>query len=182
MKESIDQIEQQLKENLTDMKAEIHRIMNASQMISYFTYSLNLSHGINGENLCLGSYHIQNIGHKTITNPFIYIHIPKDSPFSFTGKYVYADKFQKLKNPGMWERMNERDQKEEFWLKPLEHQSIKPNEIITFSNFQIKWTPTERYAGSILGFTYSEEHKEGIAAINAINLSGTALKKEDAHE
>lgn len=168
---------EQIKENLMEMKAEINRIMNEAQLISYFTYSLNLSHGMNGENFCLGSYHIRNIGYKTITNPYICIHLPKDSPFSFTGKYVYPDKLQRLKNPNMWERMNDRENLEQFWLKPLEHQSIRPNETITFSNFQIKWTPTERYTGSIMGFTYSEAHQEGLAAINAINLSGTAWKE-----
>lgn len=177
MQKSIEQI----KNHLTEIKTEINRITNDAHLISYFTYSLNVSHEMNGENLCLGSYHIRNIGHKTIVNPYICIHIPKDSPFSFTGKYVYPDKLQRLKNPGMWERMNERENLEQFWLKPLEQQSIKPNESLTFSNFQIKWTPTKDYAGSIMGFTYSEAHPEGLVAINAINLSGTALK-EDVNE
>lgn len=142
MQKSIEQI----KDQLIAIKTETDRIMNDEQLISYFTYSLNLAHEMEGENLCLGSYHIRNIGHKTVTNPYICIHLPKDSPFAFTGKYVYPDKFQKVKNPGMWERMNERDNLEQFWLKPLEHQTIQPNESLTFSNFQIKWTPTENYA------------------------------------
>lgn len=178
MQKSIEHIKGQLLE----IKTELNKVMNDVQFISYFTYSLNLAHEVNGENLCLGSFHIRNIGHQTITNPYICIHLPKDSPFSFTGKYVYPDQLQRVKNPGMWERMNERDNLEQFWLKPLERQSIKPNESLTFSNFQIKWTPTEKYAGSIMGFTYSETHQEGIAAVNAINLSGAAVKKAGNHE
>ena len=67
--------------------------------------------------------------------------------------------------------------KEEFWLKPLGKPSIEPNETISFSDFQITWTPTESYAGSIMGFTYSDQMKDGIAVINPINLNGSVLNR-----
>ncbi len=80
---------------------------------------------------------------------------------------------QSLKVADGWERTNEKTNKEEFWLKPLGKASIEPNETISFSNFQITWSPKESYAGSIMGFTYSDQLKDGIAVINPINLNGT---------
>lgn len=177
MNKKLEEFHQQLKGNLQEVKKKIEGIEQLAEMrlLSYFTYSLNISHDIHQENLCLGSYHIRNIGNQTITNPYICIKMPKDAPFTFTGKYIYQHMKQKGKNPGSWERMNEQEDPEQFWLKSIEQQSIKPNETLSFSDFQLKWTPTESYAGSIMGFTYSEENREGIAAINAINLSETGI-------
>ena len=124
--------------------------------------------------LDLTMYH--NIGNQPITNPYICIKIPKESPFHFFGKYVYENFKQTLKVQEGWQRINEKTNKEEFWLKPLGKPSIEPNETISFSNFQIKWSPTESYAGSIMGFTYSDQLKDGIAVINPINLNGTSIE------
>ena len=71
--------------------------------------------------------------------------------------------------------------KNEFWLKPIGKMTIEPNEIITFSNFQITWSPNTSYAGSITGFTYCDQLQDGIAVINPINLSVINLIQEDEH-
>ncbi len=148
-------------------------VPNKINIISYFTYSLNISHAPEQESLCLGSYHVHNIGSHPITNPYLCIKVPKESPFSFSGRYVYDNFKQSLKNASEWERTNEQTNTEEFWLRPLSKASIEPNETISFSNFQIKWSPTKSYAGSIMGFTYSDQLKDGVAVINPINLNGT---------
>lgn len=177
------ELSHQMKLYLSEIRERIEEIPHPSMnMLSYFTYSLNLSHDPEKESLCLGSYHITNMGNQPITNPYICIKIPKESPFSFTGKYVYKNFKKKLKNPGGWERIDKKENEEEFWLKPLGKNSIEPNETISFSDFQIEWTPTKSYAGSIMGFTYSDQKKEGIAVINPINLSGVANVQEDKDE
>jgi hypothetical protein len=177
-------LHQQTTSYLHDIKKLVteFKIPNKLNIISYFTYSLNISHDSEQESLCLGSYHVHNTGTQSITNPYLCIKIPKESPFSFNGKYVYEHFNSKLKGQGGWERTNEKTNKEEFWLRPLGKTSIEPNEVISFSNFQITWSPKESYAGSIMGFAYSDEIKDGIAAINPINLSGTVRKREDENE
>ena len=175
MEQKITKLHQQTKSYLDEIKKLIAQpiIPNKINVISYFTYSLNISHDPEQESLCLGSYHIHNTGNHPITNPYICIKIPEESPFSFSGRYVYEDFKQSLKNASEWERINEKTNTEEFWLKPLGNASIEPNETISFSNFQIKWSPTKSYAGSIMGFTYSDQSKDGIIVINPINLNGT---------
>ncbi|GEL78476.1 hypothetical protein TMU01_27110 [Tenuibacillus multivorans] len=68
--------------------------------------------------------------------------------------------------------MNDREDKEEYWLRPLDREIIEPNEMITFPNFQIKWSPDKSYSGSVMGFTYSDQFQDGMASLNQINLSG----------
>lgn len=174
-------LQHQKKAYLDEIKKLVVELNNPgkSNIISYFTYSLDISHDPTQESLCLGSYHVMNIGNKSITNPYLCIKISNESPFSFSGKYVYEDFKQSLKGPGGWQRINEKTNKEEFWLKPLGKSSIEPNEIISFSNFQITWSSEKSYGGSIMGFTYSDQTKEGVAAVNPISLNGTILKQED---
>ena len=121
-------------------------------------------------------------GIEPITNPYICIKLPEQSPFSFSGKYVYDNFKRTLKTPGGWQRINEKENKEEYWLKPLGKQSIEPNETLSFSDFQVKWMPTQSYAGSIMGFTYSDELKDGIAVLNPINLNGSVSVQGDRDE
>ncbi|WP_186673265.1 hypothetical protein [Sporosarcina sp. BP05] len=180
----ITQLQHQTKSYLYEIKKLVDELSEPVSMniISYFTYSLNISHDPEQESLCIGSYHIHNLGNQPITNPSMCIKVSTGSPFSFSGRYVYADFKQSLKVADGWERTNEKTNKEEFWLRPLGKASIEPNETISFSNFQITWSPKESYAASILGFTYSDQMKDGIAVINPINLNGTVQKQEDENE
>lgn len=188
---SNDQIEEKI-ENLKNQTvayiSEIRQLIEgfsivpSTNIISYFTASLNISHDTELESLCLGNYHIRNIGTETLTNIYFCIKLPEDSPFTFSGQYVYEHFSQNLKASSSWERMNDRANKEEFWLKPLNISSIKPNETITFPNFQLKWAHSASYAGTVTGVTYCDQMKEGVAALNPINLSGSGFKQEDEHE
>jgi hypothetical protein len=180
----ISKLHHQTKSYLYEIKKLVTELNNPDKMniISYFTYSLNISHDPEQESLCLGSYHVLNSGNQSITNPYLCIKISEESPFSFSGRYVYEHFKSSLKVPGGWERINEKTNREEFWLRPLVKPSIEPNETISFSNFQITWSPKESYAGSIMGFTYSDQITEGIAAINPINLNGTVRKQGDENE
>lgn len=182
--EKIDEIDLQTKKYLTAIKERLAQFprLNEINLLSYFTYSLNISHDMDGENLCLGTFHIKNVGNQPITNPYICIKLPKESPFTFTGKYIYKHATKQIQSPGGWERLNDKENKEEFWLKPLEHQSIAPNETITFSDFQIKWQVTTTYGGTIQGYTYSDQNQDGIPILNPINLSGVVPAQEDRYD
>ncbi|SDN10385.1 hypothetical protein SAMN05216498_1480 [Tenuibacillus multivorans] len=142
------------------------------QTISYFTFSMNISHDLDMENLILGTYHIHNLSEQNISNPYICIKLSSGTPFMFSGKYIYPDSQKQIRTPGAWERMNDREDKEEYWLRPLDREIIEPNEMITFPNFQIKWSPDKSYSGSVMGFTYSDQFQDGMASLNQINLSG----------
>ena len=184
MEAKITKLQHQTKSYLSEIKEMVDKLNEPARMdsISYFTYSLNISHDPEGESLCLGSYHIHNLGNRAITNPSVCIKVSKESPFSFSGRYVYGDFKQSLKVADGWERTNEKTNKEEFWLRPLGKASIEPNETISFSNFQVTWSAKESYAGSILGFTYGDQMPDGIDVINPINLNGTVQKQEDENE
>ncbi|ATP39652.1 hypothetical protein CSE16_06075 [Solibacillus sp. R5-41] len=186
-----DQVEvkiEELQNQTTAYVSEIRQLIAGlsiapnADVISYFTASLNISHDTEQESLCLGNYHIRNIGNEPLTNVYFCIKLPENSPFTFSGQYVYEHFSQNLKLSASWERINDRANKEEFWLRPLNIASIEPNETITFPNFQLKWEPSGSYAGTIMGVTYCDQLKEGIAAINPINLSGSGFIQEDEHE
>ena len=177
----INELQQQTEFYLLQFKELIKQLPTKKtiQLIGYFTSSFNISHTLDQENVCLGSFHIWNIGNEPITNPSITIQLPENSPFSFTGRYITNHFQQSLKRTNEWLRIKGSDNKEVFSFKPLEKTIIEPNEKIIFENFQIKWLSTTSYAGSITGFTYCEELPDGIAVLNPINLSVISLEKEE---
>lgn len=184
VEEMIEELNHQTKSYLYELKTVINELNKPDSMkvISYFTYSLNISHNTEQDSICLGSYHIYNLGTEAITNPYFCIRVPKESPFSFSGQYVYEHLRQSMKNTGEWERINDENNQEEFRLKPLAQKEIKPNETLSFPNFQIKWSHAESYAGSITAITYCDQLKEGIAVINPININGTIGTQGDKDE
>ncbi|MFJ7408322.1 MULTISPECIES: hypothetical protein [unclassified Lysinibacillus] len=187
-KDSVEEKIKNLKEQTTFYVREIKKLVaeqnfqkNVS-VISYFTTSLNISYDSEQESLCLGSYHIRNIGNQPITNPYLCIKLPEDSPFSFSGRYVYEHFSQNLKTSGSWERINDSSNNTEFWLKPIGKTTIEPNETISFTNFQIKWSHNLSYAGTISGFTYCDELQDGVFVLNPINLNGINVVQEGQDE
>ncbi|MCP3029091.1 hypothetical protein [Halobacillus sp. A5] len=164
----------QLKDLIIQLKNK-----NRIQLLSYFTYSLSISHDPGQESLCFGSYHLTNTGTVPLINPYICIKLSENSPFTLSGKYTYDSSKPSSKNPGGWQRMNEKTDKEEFWLKPINTEVINPEETISFSNFQVKWISDMDYAGSVLGFAYSKEVPEGAAVLNPISLNGTTFSRGD---
>ncbi|MFJ7669159.1 hypothetical protein ACIQXI_18970 [Lysinibacillus sp. NPDC097195] len=177
-----------LKEQSTFYVREIKKLVEALDfqktvsVVSYFTTSFNISYDSEQESLCLGSYHIRNIGNQPVTNPYLCIKLPEDSPFSFSGRYVYEHFSQSLKTAGSWERIHDTSDNTEFWLKPIGKTTIEPNETISFTNFQIKWSHNLSYAGTITGFTYCDELQEGVLVLNPINLNGISVVQEGQDE
>ncbi|MFC0561972.1 hypothetical protein [Halalkalibacter alkalisediminis] len=175
LKQKITQLNNETTSYLSEIKDLVSNMKEKQKLnvISYFSYSFNISHDKDKESLIIGTYHIHNLGNKLLTNPYICIKLSPDSPFSFTGKYLNKKTNLTMKKPDAWERLNEQSDKQEFWLRPFKEQSVVPSQILSFPNFQVKWLPNESYSGSIMGFTYCDEFQEGIPAVNQIYVNGT---------
>ncbi|MBM7603160.1 hypothetical protein JOC75_001130 [Metabacillus crassostreae] len=145
---------------------------NNVKIISYFTYSTNISHCKDKENLLIGTFHLQNIGNTVCTKPYICIKLKSDVPFHFSGKYISKKSNTALQPKETWERINNQTDPTEFWLMPVGKEIIAPSEKISFPNFQVKWTPEKTYSGGVMGYSYAEEFKDGIPAINQIHING----------
>ncbi|SHN07137.1 hypothetical protein [Gracilibacillus kekensis] len=166
---------------LNEMKDLIQMLDTAKQLIviCYFTSSFQLSHQADRVNYGIGSFHIQNLGTQPLMNPHIGIKITSNIDFNFSGKYLYPSSKKTVRVSNAWERINESTDKKEIWLKPTQKESIDPGEILTFSNFQLKWEPDASYSGTIQGFTYGNELPDGIHALNQINLNGTITDRQE---
>lgn len=165
-------------EQLNELKEIVAKRLHRPQCICYFTYALQLSHDASTESFCLGSFHIHNFGNQPITYPFIHLTLSENAPFSLSGKFVSnaSSLSSQLKNG--WERTNDRENQYEFHLKPIGLSVIEPDETLSFSNFQLTWLPTTFYAGSVTGTFFSDQHLDGIPALNSIDINGSMLAQE----
>ncbi|KMN38821.1 hypothetical protein AB0Y38_16610 [Lysinibacillus capsici] len=183
IEDKIQALKEQTNAYVHDIKRLVEElaIPNRINLISYFTTALNISYDPEQESLCLGSYHIRNIGSAAVTNPSLCITIPKESPFYFSGRYVHENFTPNFKTQGQsqWERFNDKSSKEEYWLRPVGKSTIEPNETISFTNFQIKWSHNLSYSGTIMGFTYCDQLTEGVVVLNPINLNGMGQTQEE---
>ena len=187
IEEKINELRWQTKSYVEEVKKMVGEMSHSHRsesidVISYFTSSFNISYEPEIESLCLGSYTIRNIGDLPLNNPKICIKLPEDSPFAFSGKYVYEYFKQSAKGSPEWERIDDKTNKYEFWFQPINQLVIEPNEMISFSDFQIRWSNEVSYGGSITAFMYCDELKDGVAVVNPINLSGFSTTKEDNDE
>ncbi|WP_037986446.1 hypothetical protein [Thalassobacillus devorans] len=190
-KDSLDELEEKItlldketKVYLKKITELVYKQQHKSNdlLISYFTYSLNINHTIGEESLCIGSYNIINLGSSTISSPYICIKLPAGSPFNLSGKILNKNSSNNINVPDAWKRINEQSDKEEFWLQPMNKKGIEPSGVLSFKNFQIRWTPEQSYKGTIMGFTYSENNREGKAAINSIDVNGTFRERREEGE
>lgn len=184
VEEKINELKKQTDFYVHEIKKVVEELIipDSVNIISYFSSSFNISYNPDEESLCLGSYHIRNIGNQPITNPYLCIKLPEDSPFSFSGRYVYEHFAPNLKGNSSWERINDQSSKEEFWLRPIGKTTLEPNETLSFPNFQIKWGHNSSYSGSIMGFTYCDQFEDGVVVLNPINLNGMDYTQEDENE
>ena len=136
----IAELHYQTKAYLTEIKKWVDEFHNHRKTEYYKLFHLFIGHIPMIPNkrvyvLDLTMFRIREI--EPITNPYVCIKIPEQSPFSFSGKYVYENFKQTLKTPGGWQRINEKENKEEYWLKPLGKESIEPNELVFFQIFRL---------------------------------------------
>ena len=114
----IEELKSQTAAYLSEIRKLVEEIYipQSVNVISYFTSSLNISHDQEQDSLCLGTYHIRNIGNQPLTNPYLCIKLPEDSPFFFSGQYVYEHFKQNLRSSAGWERINDKTTKKNFGL------------------------------------------------------------------
>ncbi|WP_060203168.1 hypothetical protein [Sporosarcina koreensis] len=165
--------------HLNELKEALLQRVHRLDCITYFTYALHLAHDATEESFCLGSFHIQNIGNQPLTNPFIHIILSQDAPFSLHGKFVNTQTSLSTRLTGGWERMNDRSNRFEFHLRPIDKTSIQPGETLLFSNFQLDWQPSNSYFGSMAGILFCDQYPDGVAALNSININGTFSTGEE---
>ncbi|SEQ61008.1 hypothetical protein [Piscibacillus halophilus] len=170
LKNQLDLVEKQTDELIGILKEKKQVQTKGVQLISYFSYSVNIMYD-GGEHLLLGNFTIQNLGSEDITNPYICIKLPENGLFQLNGKIVNPEHKNKAQVDG-WERFTEEGESQDYWLRPIKHQRITPEENLVFSNFQIKWQPEASYQAAVLAYVYSDQTPKGIPALNSINISG----------
>lgn len=176
----IQELRQSTNEHILELKNTLNQLSKQqTQYISFFTYSFNIAHHLQMDNICIASYHIKNTGDYPITNPEITLELSDECPFSFHGKYLNSGSQMPSKLKDGWVRINDTVNLKEYRLKPIGDTVILPGETLTFSSFQLIWSPSKDYSGSLTGWTFSDQITEGIAALNAINISGTLSIGED---
>ncbi|GKV68949.1 hypothetical protein NCCP2716_14470 [Sporosarcina sp. NCCP-2716] len=183
LESKLKELKRSTSDHILNLKEAIIKLNEEkTSYISYFTYSFNIAHHLYSDNMCLASYHIKNIGNKPIENPQIILKLSDAGAFSFHGKYINSGSRVPSKLKNGWIRLNDPANSQEFHLKPIEDTIILPGEMLTFSSFQIIWKPSEEYSGSITGYTHVSDMTDGVAALNAINISGTISIEEDINE
>ncbi|KYG91978.1 hypothetical protein MHH70_03085 [Metasolibacillus sp. FSL H7-0170] len=183
--EKMKQLEQQTTNYVKTIQQQLEQkvFSKETQLISYFTSSMTVSHEREEENFCLASYHILNVGTQPITNPSIHLRLHKHAPFSFSGKYIIGQMKQTFHEQLIWERFNDVKSKHELWFKPVNQSIIAPNEMIVFPHFQLTWTHQTPYFGLLEGWTYCDEIPEGSPVINPLHICSVGYAEEgaDAH-
>ncbi|MBS3681225.1 hypothetical protein KGF86_13535 [Ornithinibacillus massiliensis] len=159
-----------------DMKPE-----KQLQIISYFNHSFNISHTKELDNFCIGTFHLINVGAVVLNNPFICIRIDSEDEFEFSGKYIYQDSLKKNRMTQAWERFNDPKDKHEYWLRPVEKKLLAKGDMISFSNFQLKWKSLSSYTFRLNAFVYGDEIMEGQNSINDIHIKGTLAKESNTN-
>lgn len=164
---------------VNELKETLAKRANLPHCISYFTYALQLSHDVEAESFCLGSLHILNNGNQAITNPHVHLVLSENAPFSLSGKFVSSASALSSQFTNGWERINAREDLIEYHLKPIGKNTIQPGETLSFSNFQLTWTPATFYAGSVTSTFFSDQHPDGLPALNSININGSMTQREE---
>ena len=166
------------KGHLLELRDTLSTRLHRSDCISYFTYALQLSHDVSQESFCLGSYHIFNTGTVPLTTPHIRFTLSEGAPFSFHGKFVSNAATLSSKLANGWQRVNESSDKFLFDLQPIGNEVIGPGETLSFTNFQLTWSPSKTYAGSMTALFFSDQFPNGIPALNSIDINGSMRIKE----
>ncbi|TFB15090.1 hypothetical protein E3U55_12625 [Filobacillus milosensis] len=177
----IEELDDQTEKYVNQMKNRVSAIKESTSsgsVLCYFTYSFNISHCANKENIMLCSFNVINLSKKAVHNPYICLNIPTDQGFNMMGKIIQPN-HNNLKNQSdAWERFTQTENNNEYWLRPVNNESIPPNERIKFSNFQIKWNAIKQYSASIKGYFYSDEYPNGLNAINGVSVNGNVEGRE----
>ncbi|MEN2768095.1 hypothetical protein [Ornithinibacillus xuwenensis] len=151
-----------------------NRKLNIPSILGYFTYSLSTTNDEREENIIWGDFQIKNLTEEPIEDLYLCIKIDATDDYKFTGKYqTNKGKKDKTTSTSAWEQFHNQDEdnEHEHWFQLSNQKQLLPQETISFSDFQIKWKNKGFYTCSVQGYAYTAFEKEGIAALNTINVS-----------
>ncbi|WP_026908038.1 hypothetical protein [Paucisalibacillus globulus] len=177
LQEKITLLNNQTKAYANEIKTiikEQHNRQNNASIIGYFTFSISTTNKKNEKNIILGDFHIKNLSANTINNLYLCIKIDATDKYNFSGKY----KTTKLQNDrtassSYWSLFTvpDKEDENEYWFQLSNQKQLLPHETLSFSDFQINWTNKDVYSCSVQGFIYTDFEKEGIFALNNVNVS-----------
>ncbi|HZG61448.1 MAG TPA: hypothetical protein VEY68_13415 [Anoxybacillus sp.] len=169
----------ELKKNLYLQKDNRHS-RPIIKLQSFFNYSFLLPETTEEELLIFGDFTIDNIGTEPLHEPMICIRIKPINAGKLSGKistkpmkteenfllsehsstewtFVHGNWREIIKNNG------------EYWLKPLYHLILAPNELLQFHNFEIRARKTNVESVLVIeGYVYCKEFPKGIPSLNNI--------------
>ncbi|GGA75921.1 hypothetical protein [Ornithinibacillus halotolerans] len=143
-------------------------------LLGYFTFSINTTSNINEENIILGDFQIKNLSPNTINDLYISIKIDATDRYNFSGKYKTNTYQTDRSISTYWNRFTQTDGEDEdnvLWFKLNNQKTLLPFETISFSDFQLTWKSESFFSCSVQGFIYTDFAKNGITALNSINVS-----------
>ncbi|WP_078555127.1 hypothetical protein [Bacillus alkalicellulosilyticus] len=170
-----------VKEIITEIEVEKTRV----EVQAYFSYSTILAENMDKgrEITILGNFIIKNIGNQPLSSPFVCIKITPSEQAKLSGKIVFKGSEDSkagslfASNVVEWEYVHENWRERirengEHWLRPITVQTIQPGEIVSFSQFDIMFTPSKDKKPLLVeGFAYFNEIQEGMAACNKIIIN-----------
>jgi hypothetical protein len=139
---------------------------------AFFNYSLILPEEKDEDVLVIGDFVIDNIGNTPLHETIVCIRLnppeeaklsgkiainPWKNDESFNTEWTFAsdDWREKIKTNG------------EYWIKPLQHTTLMPNEQLRFQNFEIRTKQTV----VVEGFVYCKEIPKGTSSMNNIIIN-----------
>ncbi|MCD5325535.1 MULTISPECIES: hypothetical protein [Pontibacillus] len=150
-------------------------------VIPYFSHTVRIPQKDDESHIhIIGSFSIQNKGSLPLRSPHICLKLNTTDSSSFTGRISPVEMVDQGYSPvpmQTWNYLNEDaqrlvDEKGEYWLAPLNVNELSGGTSLSFANFQVKVDRTEHKGPfKIEGFVYGKEIKEGLPALNKINLS-----------
>ena len=168
-----------LKKAVAEAKQEKEEV-NPSFM-SYFSHSTILPSKDEQQVSIIGEYQLKNTGNVPLHDIIICLKVSPKEAGKLSGEIV----MHKRKEPLHYEDtpflqwafihenwMDKIKETGEYWLKPLGIDSLKPNESISFSQFDAKLDkPAEKNAVILDGFIYCKEIPKGQRALNNIVIN-----------
>ncbi|UJW58365.1 hypothetical protein HXZ66_13565 [Bacillus sp. A116_S68] len=167
---------------------EIKKLININKqtfsvptIISYFTYSINITHNPTSDTILLGAFHIINLSSKPLLQPIICLKVTTDVPYQLSGKYVNETAPQRMKQSSNWLLLGKSSNTDDYWFKYQRNEPIEPGEKLEFSHFQIDWAAKNSYSLSVYGYVYKDDISDGMESSNTININGESTDEEETN-
>jgi hypothetical protein len=144
--------------------------------ISYFDYSVIFTHDRTG--FIRGSFYIENIGSKTLDNPYICFRFQPAEAIALKGKIIslLASPTQEEMSQSIWMYMDNEwadkaRERGEIWICPLRETRQKSGERIALTDFQIPIKSKIDETITVEAFVYYHKQNYRAKAVNHIAVN-----------